>query len=120
MVTLDEMMNRLSPEDREIVERRAKSLIAEELSLQALRKARRMTQARVASELGINQENVSRIENRSDLLLSTLEGYVAAMGGKLRLVAEFPDSPPIALTTIGSLESGQETSPGQNLPVDNG
>ena len=46
MVTLDEMMDRLSPEDREIVEREAKALIAEELSLQALRKARRMTQPR--------------------------------------------------------------------------
>ena len=45
---------------------------------------------RIAQQLGINQENVSRIEKRSDLLLSTLSGYVEAMGGKLSLVVEFP------------------------------
>jgi hypothetical protein len=44
----------------------------------------------VAALMGIEQENVSRLERRADLLLSTLSSYVAAMGGKLRLVAEFP------------------------------
>ena len=58
----------------------------------------------MAKELGINQENVSRIEKRSDLLLSTLSGYVEAMGGTLRLVAEFPDRPPVALTGIAALD----------------
>ncbi len=57
----------------------------------------RPSQVRVAEKLGINQENVSRIEKRSDLLLSTLSGSVEAMGGKLSLVAEFPDRPPITL-----------------------
>ncbi len=51
-----------------------------------------------------HQENVSRIEKRSDLLISTLGGYVAAMGGKSSLVAEFPDRPPIALTGIAALD----------------
>ena len=76
----------------------------EEMSLQDLRKARKQTQVHVAKELGIKQENVSRIEKRADLLLSTLSGYVEAMGGKLRLVAEFPDRPPIALTGIAALD----------------
>ena len=74
------------------------------MSLQDLRKARKQTQARIAQQLGINQENVSRIEKRSDLLLSTLSGYVEAMGGKLSLVVEFPDRPPIALTGIATLD----------------
>jgi transcriptional regulator with XRE-family HTH domain len=86
------------------VEERAKALIAEEMSLQDLRKARKKTQVRVAKELGIKQENVSRIEKRSDLLISTLSGYVEAMGGKLSLVAEFPDRPPITLTGIAALD----------------
>ena len=76
------------------MEERARALIAEEMSLRDLRKAREQTQASVAAKLGINQENVSRIEQRSDLLLSTLSNYVGAMGGKLSLVAEFPDRPP--------------------------
>ncbi len=104
MTTLTERLDRLPPARRKKVEERAKALIAEEMSLRDLRKARKQTQVRVAKELGINQENVSRIEKRSDLLLSTLSGYVEAMGGTLRLVAEFPDRPPVALTGIAALD----------------
>ena len=104
MKTLTERIGKLPEARRKKVEERARALIAEEMSLQDLRKARKWTQVRVAKELGINQENVSRIEKRSDLLLSTLSGYVEAMGGTLRLVAEFPDRPPIALTGIAALD----------------
>ncbi len=104
MTTLTEKIDRLPEARRKKVEERARALIAEEMSLQDLRKARKWTQVRVAKELGINQENVSRIEKRSDLLLSTLSGYVEAMGGTLRLVVEFPDRPPIALTGISALD----------------
>ena len=103
MTTLDERMERIPRARRERIEDRARSLIAEEMSLRDLRKARRQTQARVAETLGINQENVSRIEQRSDLLLSTLSGYVGAMGGRLSLVAEFPDRPPVVVTGIAAL-----------------
>ena len=104
MKTLTERIGKLPEARRKKVEERARALIAEEMSLRDLRKARKWTQVRVAKELGINQENVSRIEKRSDLLLSTLSGYVEAMGGTLRLVAEFPDRPPIALTGIAALD----------------
>lgn len=109
MTSLTERMNKLPEARRKKVEERAKALIAEEMSLQDLRKARKQTQVRVAQQLGINQENVSRIEKRSDLLISTLSGYVEAMGGKLSLVVEFPDRPPIALTGIAALD--KETPP---------
>ena len=65
----------------------------------------------MAELLGIRQENVSRLEKRSDLLLSTLVSYVAAMGGKLRLVAEFPDRPPVELSGIGSVEPAGNRRP---------
>ena len=103
MTTLTDKMNSLPEARRRKIEKRAQTLIAEEMSLRDLRKALRRTQSRVASDLGINQENVSRIERRTDLLISTLSGYVEAMGGKLRLVAEFPDRPPVTLTGIGTL-----------------
>ena len=90
MTTLRERMDSLPSVRRKMVEERANALILEEMSLRDLRKARQMTQVSVAKELGINQENVSRMEKRSDLLLSTLGNYVAAMGGNLRLVVEFP------------------------------
>jgi len=104
MTSLTDRMNELPEARRQKVEERAKALIAEEMSLRDLRKARKQTQTRIAQQLGINQENVSRIEKRSDLLLSTLSGYVEAMGGKLSLVVEFPDRPPIALTGIATLD----------------
>lgn len=104
MTSLAERMNELPEARRKKVEERAKALIAEEMSLRDLRKARKQTQTRIAQQLGINQENVSRIEKRSDLLISTLSGYVEAMGGKLSLVVEFPDRPPIALTGIATLD----------------
>ncbi|MXY22934.1 MAG: transcriptional regulator [Acidobacteria bacterium] len=104
MSTLTERIDRLPPARRKRVEDRAKALIAEEMSLRDLRRARKQTQVRVAEKLRINQENVSRLEQRSDLLLSTLSSYVEAMGGKLSLVVEFPDRPPVALTGIAALD----------------
>lgn len=108
MRTLTERMDKLPPSRRKKIEERARALIAEEMSLRDLRKARKQTQVRVAEKLGINQENVSRLEKRSDLLISTLSDYVEAMGGKLSLVAEFPDRPPVALTGIAALDDHSE------------
>ena len=109
--TLQEMINKLSPADRAEVETLTAELIAEEMSLRDLRKALKKTQVHLARKLKIKQENVSRIEKRTDLLLSTLTGYVEAMGGKLRLVAEFPGRPPVALTGIAVLDNRPTPSP---------
>jgi DNA-binding XRE family transcriptional regulator len=110
MTTLKERMDELPVARRKKVEVRAAALIAEEMSLRDLRKARKKTQVRVAKELGIKQENVSRIEKRADLLISTLSGYVEAMGGRLHLVAEFPDRPSVELTGIAALENKSRSS----------
>ena len=58
------------------MEARAAELIAEEMTLRDLRKARKLTQVRMAHTLGITQDSVSRLEQRSDLLLSTLRGLL--------------------------------------------
>lgn len=99
-LNVNEWIERMEPERRRQVEERAAELIAEEMTLRELRKARRLTQARVAVELGITQDGVSRLEKRSDLLLSTLRKTVKAMGGNLSLVARFPDRPPVELSGI--------------------
>ena len=99
-VSLETMMAELDPERRRRIEERAAELIAEEMTLRELRKARQLTQARVAEELGISQDGVSRLEQRSDLLLSTLRKTVEAMGGSLTLIARFPDRPPVELAGI--------------------
>lgn len=96
-VTLADKMKQLSPARRKKVEARAAELIAEELTLRELRHARKLTQVKVAKKLGITQDSVSRLEQRSDLLLSTLRKTIEAMGGSLSLVAEFPDRAPVVL-----------------------
>lgn len=107
MKTLEEMMDRLSPKDRKAVEERSEQLIAEIMSLRDLRKVREQTQVYIAKELGITQESVSRIEKRSDLLISTLRRHVEALGGQLSLVAKFPDRPPVELTGIADLDDSK-------------
>ena len=99
-VNVNEIIRKLSPPERKRVEDRAAEIIAEEMSLRDLRKARKLTQARVAKRLGITQDSVSRLEKRSDLLLSTLRKTVKAMGGDVRIVAEFPDRAPVVLSGL--------------------
>jgi hypothetical protein len=96
-VTLKEFMKDFTPDERTKVAARTAALIDEELTLRDLRRAQRLTQERIAELMGVEQENVSRLERRPDLLLSTLSAYVAAMGGKLRIVAEFPDRNPVTI-----------------------
>jgi DNA-binding XRE family transcriptional regulator len=61
------------------------------MPLDEVRKARQMTQAKLAEALGVNQGEVSKIEHRTDIYLSTLADYVEALGGKLEIRAVFPD-----------------------------
>ena len=62
-------------------------------------------QKRVAKRLGIGQEGISKLEQRTDLLISTLRNCVEAMGGSLSLVAAFPDRKPVVLSGLGTIAS---------------
>lgn len=104
LTTLAEKMSRLPEARLKAIDEQAEFLIAEEMSLQSIRRARQMTQATVAEELGINQENVSRLERRTDFLISSLRNYLEAMGGELHLIVDFPDRPPISIAGISDLE----------------
>ena len=101
--TLKEKMEGLTPERRQRIRSMAAEMMAEEATLKDLRTAMALTQERLAETLNIRQENVSRIEKRHDLMLSTLQSYVQAMGGKLRLVAEFPGRNPVILKGLQSV-----------------
>ena len=74
---------------RRIEERFQKSLAA--MPLDQLRKAQQMTQLQVAEILGVKQREVSKIEHRSDICVSTLAEYIQAMGGRLEIRAVFHD-----------------------------
>jgi transcriptional regulator with XRE-family HTH domain len=102
--TLEEKLAELSPEERKEIEEEANLLIAEEMTRRQLRHALKLTQEQMAEFLQVDQGNVSRLEQRTDLMLSTLRRYIAAMGGELKLVVEFPDRPPITLIGISEIE----------------
>jgi transcriptional regulator with XRE-family HTH domain len=105
MSTLKQRMKGLRPDRRKKIEARVARLVAEEMTLRELRQARKLTQVRMAKALSISQDGVSRIEKRTDLLLSTLRKSVEAMGGSLSLIAEFPDRDPVVLSGIASVET---------------
>ena len=108
-VTFEEILAQLPEERRRRIEQWAAELIAEELTLREVRRARRLTQGRLSKKLKIGQEGVSRIEKRSDLYISTLRSNVEGVGGKLKLVVELPDRPPVILSGLGEDQSERRT-----------
>jgi len=111
-ITLKDKMKGLSPAQRKKVEDRAAELIAEEMTLRELRHARKLTQVKMARKLGVTQDSVSRLEKRSDLLLSTLRKTVEAMGGNLSLVAEFPDRERLFCPALPKMIQGRSRQAG--------
>lgn len=92
--TLKHKIDALPAEEQEAIREQARGqldaqIVAHELRLSELRRARRMTQTQLARSLDVSQAQVSRIETQADLYLSTLASYVEAMGGSLELSARF-------------------------------
>ena len=85
-----ELLEKMPAHRQRKIARRVQETLAA-MPLEELRKARQMTQAGLAETLGVNQGEVSKIEHRTDLYLSTLAGYIEALGGKLEIRAVFPD-----------------------------
>jgi len=95
--TLNDKVKAL-PEVRQVsIQNRANELIAEEMTLRDLRLALKKTQVDLSEALHMKQEGISRLEKRSDMLISTLKKYITAMGGSLKITAEFPDRPPVLI-----------------------
>jgi hypothetical protein len=118
--TLDEVIRGLPPDQQREIEARAAQLIEEEMTLRDLRKAHELTQTRMAAALHISPDGLSRIETRCDFLLSTLRSHVEAMGGKLRLVAEFPDRRPVTISGLNMLGTAEKPKRRGRKGVDKG
>jgi DNA-binding XRE family transcriptional regulator len=95
---LDDLMASLPKARQQRVQARAMELA----TLKDLRLAVQQTQEQLAATLGVGQDTISRLEKRSDMLLSTLRHYVESMGGKLELVARFPNRPPVVIEHLGA------------------
>jgi transcriptional regulator with XRE-family HTH domain len=104
--SLDQVIASLPAKRRAKIERRASELA----TLKDLRQAVERTQEDLAARLGVGQDTVSRIERRSDILLSTLRRYVEAMGGELQLIARFPDRQPLVIEHIATEPRARKTA----------
>jgi DNA-binding XRE family transcriptional regulator len=102
-------------ERRARVQARVAELISEEKSLRDLRRARRLTQQNMAKKLGVTQHSVSRLEQRTDMLLSTLTSYIDRMGGELVLTARFPDRNPVRIIGFGNIFPAKEVRSSQRV-----
>ncbi len=83
-----QLRNKMSTKARAAALKKTQQLM---LPLQELRQARQMSQERLAQILDTRQANVSRLERRTDMYISTLRSYIEAMGGELDIIARFPD-----------------------------
>jgi predicted transcriptional regulator len=104
---VNDIIAKLPAARRRKIEVGASELIAEEMTLRQLRRARKLTQSRLAKSLKITQDGVCRLEKRSDLLLSTLRKTLKAMGGNLSLIVEFKDRAPVVLAGIAEDSKGK-------------
>lgn len=86
----DDLIQAMPADRRRKIARRVQKTLAS-MPLDELRKARQMTQVKLAAAMGVNQGEVSKIEHRTDLYLSTLAEYIEALGGTLEIRAVFAD-----------------------------
>ncbi len=85
-----ELEAKMSPAARAESERAFRKMLAE-MPLHRLRNARELTQENLAHTLGLKQGDISKMERRADMYVSTLASYIKAMGGTLEIRAVFPD-----------------------------
>ncbi|MRU17073.1 helix-turn-helix transcriptional regulator [Roseovarius sp. A21] len=107
-ISLDDVLAELSDENRAKVEDGAERIYAEYLSLQELRKAKKVTQVELSRILNKRQSSIAQLEQRSDLMISTLRAYIEGLGGKLTLQVEMPGHTPITLNGLGDTEAPSE------------
>ena len=88
--SFNELKEKMSSQRREQIEDRAQAILIS-MALQELRQTRHLTQQDLANILNVNQAALSKMENQTDIRVSTLRRLLAAMGGTLKIVVEFPE-----------------------------
>lgn len=85
-----ELRGKMSPQAQARVTARAKQVM-DEMALSELRRARGLSQEALAVVLHVKQPSVAKLEQRTDMYVSTLRSHIEAMGGQLEIVARFPE-----------------------------
>lgn len=88
--SIDILRKKMSPERKARIEKRVQEALAE-MPLAELRQAKKITQQQLAEALKVKQASVSKMENQTDMYISTMRKYIQAMGGELEIVAKFPE-----------------------------
>lgn len=101
---LDELKAQLDPKVIRAADTKSAAILAQ-LSLAEVRKLRGTSQVTLAQTMAIAQPGISQIEKRPDALVSTLQSYIEALGGKLELRAVFPEGEQIEITQFRSTET---------------
>ena len=86
----EELRAKMSPKARTLADKKAQDMLAE-MPLNELRQARGLSQRKLAEALHIQQPAIAKMEKRTDMYISTLRSHIEAMGGKLEILARFPD-----------------------------
>lgn len=100
----EELRSRLPRKHRDRAAARAEVMLAE-MPLRQLRQARDLSQEALAESLGQRQSGISKLERRADMYLSTLRRYIEGMGGRLDIVARFPEGN-VRITQFEDIERG--------------
>jgi transcriptional regulator with XRE-family HTH domain len=102
------LVEKMTPQSRARIRERTAEMHAE-MPLQELRQAMQLTQQELAERLNMNQAAISKLEHQSDMYVSTLRRFVAAMGGELQIVARFPQGD-VVINQFEDLQKQQKTA----------
>lgn len=100
---LRELRKGMSPEREKRNASRSAQMLAE-MPLQELRQARQLSQQTLTELLEVTQPEISKLERRTDMYLSTLRRYIEAMGGSLEVLASFPGGGKVRISQFEALE----------------
>lgn len=84
------LRDKMTPTAREAAANKTQQMLAE-MPLQELRQARNLSQEQLARVMHVQQAAISKLERRTDMYISTMRGFIKAMGGELKIIAHFPD-----------------------------
>lgn len=107
-----ELTKDFTPERRRRIKAMKNKLLAD-MPLHELRRARALTQRELAGALNVNQPAVAKLEQRADIYVSSLRSYIEAVGGRLKIIAEFPDGE-VTITNFSRLGESDTDSEGGN------
>src|SRR6266478_2851463 len=110
-----DLRDKISPAVHAQSERESRRIV-EEMPLQKLREARHLTQASLANVMGVSQSEVSKIERRTDVYVSTLGSYVEGMGGRLEVSVIFPDGGIVKINQFEGLDESETVAAAETKP----